>query len=625
MSITLNPQGSVRLVTVTFNSDNKHTLYFNNDTERSNYFNSLTGLTINDYTYIRKDSAIKVAYNIEILRDFNYLYYTNYQDNISEQVYDNNTQRTITKSPLKVYCYIVGREYINENTTKLYIKTDVLMTYMFNILADTTSISYIERQHINKSEDNMSGVKKYLLPESLETGEYLCSANVGNVYLDTDFSSIDWGVITDAGKAEYLNLNYMIVAGCTQSILDTTYTGELNRMYGGIYNGLTYYGFGTAENLSAFIAYLNQSAGIDTLFNLFIVPISIANWTPINRYRTWTQTVIDDSTGAESVESTGFTIKCFKLASTSYKVIKELTCSNWSKFCYTGNLTNGYSPHNYKLYTFPYCYLQMYNGETGVANYHIEQFSDSNAPSFKCIGALSQGTSIMIAPKNYKAKTISTEDGLNGPKFPTCSWNTDSYTNWLTQTAVTRNNTKKWAYEDRAYGTLSSLAKGLSTGISTGAEKGVLSGVVSGVVTAGLGVYEANKTYDRTIESLEAEKYQHSLVPDSINNGSASTEVLFSYGNFGFSAYIYTISGERAKQIDEYFDRFGYKVNKNGNIVQAIKTRSKWNYIRTIECNIKASIPDEALEEIKNIFNNGVTYWKNPSEMYRYDLGGSNN
>lgn len=69
----------------------------------------------------------------------------------------------------------------------------------------------------------------------------------------------------------------MIVAGCTQSILDTDYTGSLNRMYGGIYNGLTYYGFGTSTNLSTFIAYLNQSAGIDTLFNLFMIPIGIGS------------------------------------------------------------------------------------------------------------------------------------------------------------------------------------------------------------------------------------------------------------------------------------------------------------------------------------------------------------
>ena len=84
------------------------------------------------------------------------------------------------------------------------------------------------------------------------------------------------------------------------------------------------------------------------------------------------------------------------------------------------------------------------------------------------------------------------------------------------------------------------------------------------------------------------------------------------------------ISGERAKQIDEYFDRFGYAVNKNDNLYQAITSRNKWNYIKTVHCVLKADIPDENLNEIKSMFNNGITIWKNPNEIYRYDLGAEN-
>ena len=29
-------------------------------------------------------------------------------------------------------------------------------------------------------------------------------------------------------------------------------------------------------------------------------------------------------------------------------------------------------------------------------------------------------------------------------------------------------------------------------------------------------------------------------------------------------------------------------------------------------------------KQIEELFNNGITFWKNPSEVYRYDLGGSN-
>lgn len=85
-----------------------------------------------------------------------------------------------------------------------------------------------------------------------------------------------------------------------------------------------------------------------------------------------------------------------------------------------------------------------------------------------------------------------------------------------------------------------------------------------------------------------------------------------------------TITGERAKQIDEYFDRFGYTVNRNANLVQAIKCRKYWNYVKTAECNIKADIPDEDLAEIKIIFNEGITFWKDANYFYKYNEGANN-
>lgn len=68
----------------------------------------------------------------------------------------------------------------------------------------------------------------------------------------------------------------MVVAGCTQSLTGYT-SSDVERMYGGIYSGLTYYCFGALKQLGKFIDYLNQSALIGILYNLFIIPVSICN------------------------------------------------------------------------------------------------------------------------------------------------------------------------------------------------------------------------------------------------------------------------------------------------------------------------------------------------------------
>ena len=61
---------------------------------------------------------------------------------------------------------------------------------------------------------------------------------------------------------------------------------------------------------------------------------------------------------------------------------------------------------------------------------------------------------------------------------------------------------------------------------------------------------------------------------------------------------------------------FGYKVNSLK--VPELHTRRNWNYIKTIDINIIGDIPQADLQEIKSLFNNGITLWHNPSTFLDY-------
>ena len=55
---------------------------------------------------------------------------------------------------------------------------------------------------------------------------------------------------------------------------------------------------------------------------------------------------------------------------------------------------------------------------------------------------------------------------------------------------------------------------------------------------------------------------------------------------------------------------YGYNVNRWHSISELIKSRKYFNYIQTTICNIIGdNIPYEDLEEIKSIFNRGLTFW----------------
>ena len=61
-------------------------------------------------------------------------------------------------------------------------------------------------------------------------------------------------------------------------------------------------------------------------------------------------------------------------------------------------------------------------------------------------------------------------------------------------------------------------------------------------------------------------------------------------------------------RIYDYFVKYGYKVNKWEKI--NVNSRRYFNFIKTNTCNIVGDeIPHEYLEEIKDIFNRGLTIW----------------
>lgn len=77
------------------------------------------------------------------------------------------------------------------------------------------------------------------------------------------------------------------------------------------------------------------------------------------------------------------------------------------------------------------------------------------------------------------------------------------------------------------------------------------------------------------------------------------------------------------KIIDDFFSRFGYKINKieSPNIVG----RACWNYVEIgqNECIGYGSVPTVFMNEINQACRNGVTIWHNHSNLGNYNLDNS--
>ena len=151
--MALNTITEVRLLSVPLESDYIHTLHFDTEAEQIAYFKGKTKKSENDFSYQRKDQAIRYPLHIDDLWECNYVMYRN-------AFYNNKW----------FYAFIKKMEYINDGVTMIHIETDAIQTWYFDYNVKTC---FVEREH---SADDRIGTNTIL--EGLELGEYV--SNVHN-------------------------------------------------------------------------------------------------------------------------------------------------------------------------------------------------------------------------------------------------------------------------------------------------------------------------------------------------------------------------------------------------------------------------------------------------------------
>lgn len=112
------------------------------------------------------------------------------------------------------------------------------------------------------------------------------------------------------------------------------------------------------------------------------------------------------------------------------------------------------------------------------------------------------------------------------------------------------------------------------------------------------------------------EIYKESITPPQAEGNVNAGDVTSSCNRNVFYFEVKSIKKEMAKIIDDYFSMYGYKTNSTK--IPNITGRTNWNYVKTINCNIEGDIPQEDLQKIKDMFNQGVTLWHNPSTFLDY-------
>ena len=115
--------------------------------EQNSFFNSFNSITVDEGEeegYIREGKSFIV--------DFNYDYLVS--EGVNYVIWNNGYK--------DLYCFIISKEYVDEEMTRLYYEIDVLNTYLFDFTLNT---SFVERKNCSIDE-----ITDY--DEGLEIGEH---------------------------------------------------------------------------------------------------------------------------------------------------------------------------------------------------------------------------------------------------------------------------------------------------------------------------------------------------------------------------------------------------------------------------------------------------------------------
>lgn len=478
----------------------------------------------NNYSFIRTNKSINVSFSYNQCLQANYIAFQNPD-------YSNKW----------FFAWIDDVIYKGNNNTDITYTIDSWSTW-FDYWQK--KVCFINRQHVN---DDTIGINT--IPENLDVGEVV----------QEDFDEMTFQVESDEPNF------YFAINSTYNPITKKDFVG-VNKI-NGILQGNWIFIFSVSNvgitYINNFLSDVNNDSKIESIKELYILPRFLV-----------------DTIGKEQLhkDSTFGDYYCYLLKESNEKVDLPIVIDRTTSF-------KDFQPKNNKCYVYPYNYLLASNNIGNNIIYKYENFNindnDKDTIVLDAELSVSIGASVRLVPFNYKGIEKNYNETIPLAKFPTCSWSSDAFINWLTTNAVNIS----------------------STIVSTGAS----------LATGNIGSVAGN------IAGLIGQFYQASLLP-SIQGGQNTGDVNFSSGKNTFMIYHMRAKTEYLKIIDDYFTRFGYAIKKLE--LPNITGRKYWNYIE-IGQNEEigyGDVPTKFMDVINNTCRRGVTIWHNHDNLGNYSL-----
>lgn len=456
---------------------------------------------------------------------------------VADEVYSCNYMRfqNTAYGSKWFYAFIDAVEYVNDGTCQITFTLDVMQSHFFSDCE--LEQSFVERHHPATDE-----IGDNLQPEPVALGE---------VVFD------DYHELT--GELDEM---FIIVAIC-----DVSGSEVKGNLYDRNYGGAELFGFATSQNgialCNRFLASYIQRP--ESIVSIYMCPAIAFGFEHVYEE--------GDEGGRIPYGARG---KSFLYTDTRIKNLTDF---------------DGYQPANKKLFTYPYNYVSVDDGNGSSLQLRYEFFENQDVV-FRVQTNITNPVQVKLTPFGYKGtgNTHLLTEFLTIGGYPLCSWNNDTYRAWLAQNTIP-----------------------MVIQLGVGAVS-----LVAGAVTGGLGLAAGAATMASMAGSVLSQNYEASTKADICKGNISSGNVTFSAGDLNFHVARARITREQAIVIDNYFKMFGYAINKVYR--PSTRTRPHYTYIKTIGCKLKGNCPNSVIKKISEIFDAGITFWRNASEIGNYSL-----
>lgn len=464
------------------------------------------------------------------------------------------------------YCFIDHMEYVNPNCTAIYLKTDVFQTWLFDW---TLKSSFVAREHV--ADDTPWA---HTLAEPINKPEYIYSSLYSLTYDSTPGNqNTAWRYCVYATPD---NGNDKIRPA---DDVGGTYVEYTNYTIGHMRTPGYLFGTPNLADFKDLIAQLIQD-NYNISYTITLPASHVSGHLAVKWNGTFDTTVYPFMIYSDPGSS-----------SSEYDNI-NLTAINTSSF-------GGHTVRNKKLNCYPYRYLQMTDDTDQKIDLKYELLSPATSGTwnnaFKINKTAGSAPAAILTPGSYAGKTGDFTHSVTLSSFPPVPYAIDYFQQYL---ALHKSS---FAIENIRNTT--ALASGL---VGSGAQ------AMSGN-EVGAGFQAAN-----TILNYESQlaRYEDMANHPPAAHNAPSGEPKYFCNAMKFRIYDVYGTPEYLNKIDNFFDFYGYNVSTVK--VPQFTSRPAWNYIETREINIDGGIPQDDMQEIKSIFNRGLTVWHDPSHFLDY-------